>query len=59
MNEQLKNIVEQVNTTLGTNYNMMSFDSLSNTSLLQILGDVLMNLDVMDKVSINEIMLFN
>lgn len=57
MNEQLKNIVEQVNTTLGTNYNMMSFDSLSNTSLLQILGDILVNLDVTEKVSVNKILL--
>lgn len=54
MNEQLKNIVEQVNATLGTNYNMMSFDSLTNTSLLQILGDVLVNFNVTEKVSVNK-----
>lgn len=51
MNEELKFIVEHVNKLFGTNYNMMSFDSMSNTSVLQVLGDVLVKLEVAEKVS--------
>lgn len=50
MNEELKSIVENVNRMFDTNYNLMSFDSLSNTNLLQVLGDVLVKLDIAEKV---------
>lgn len=53
MNEELKIVVDNVNKMLDTNYNLMSFDSLPNTNLLQVLGDVLVKLDVIDKVTLN------
>lgn len=52
MNEELKSLVDNVNKMLDTNYNLMSFDSLSNTNLLQVLGDVLVKLGVMEKVGV-------
>lgn len=50
MNEELKTIVDNVNKMLDTNYNLMSFDSLSNVNLLQVLGDVLVKLGIIEKV---------
>lgn len=51
MNGELKTIVDNVNKMLDTNYNLMSFDSLSNINLLQVLGDVFIKLGVLEKVS--------
>lgn len=51
MNEELKTVVDSVNKMLDTNYNLMSFDSLSNMNLLQVLGDVLVKLGIIEKVS--------
>lgn len=56
MNEELKTLVDNVNKMLDTNYNLMSFDSLSNTNLLQVLGDVLTKLGVMEKVRLANFM---
>lgn len=41
MTEDLKFIVAEINKILETDYNLISFDSLSIESLLQILLDVL------------------
>jgi hypothetical protein len=40
MTENLKLIVQSVNKLLGTEYNLISYDSLSEEQLLQVLMDV-------------------
>lgn len=40
MTENLKSIVQSLNKLLNTDYNIISFDSLSEESLLQLLLDV-------------------
>ncbi|GAB0094862.1 Intraflagellar transport protein 81 [Sergentomyia squamirostris] len=42
--EDLKELVNKVNSLLGTNYNMISFDSLTPEALIQVLVDVLSKL---------------
>lgn len=46
MSENLKTIVQSVNKTIGTDYNLISFDSQSEESLLQVLLDVFATFDV-------------
>ncbi|XP_055678048.1 intraflagellar transport protein 81 homolog [Lutzomyia longipalpis] len=43
--EDLKELVNKVNSILDTNYNMISFDSLSPEGLIQVLVDVLAKLE--------------
>lgn len=42
--EDLKELVNKVNSLLDTNYNMISFDSLSSEGLIQVLVDILSKL---------------
>ena len=51
MTEDLKLIVIEVNKLLGTDYNLITFDSLAPESLLQVLGDVFKNFDAAEKVN--------
>lgn len=51
MTENLKMIVQEVNALLGTDYNLISFDSLSSGLLLQCLVDVLAHFDACEKVN--------
>lgn len=50
MAENIKFIVQEVNKLLGTDFNLISFDSLSPEALLQILVDVCSNIGSIDKV---------
>lgn len=51
MGEQmLRFIVNEVNKILKTDYNMISFDSLSKNALLQIFVDCLAKIDAFTKV---------
>lgn len=50
MTEDLKFIVSEVNKSLKTEYNLISFDSLSVETLLQVLCDVLQYFGATDKV---------
>lgn len=52
MTEDLKFIVAETNKLLKTEYNLISFDSLSVESLLQVLIDVLCKFGATTKVSI-------
>lgn len=51
MAENIKFIVQEVNGLLGTDYNLISFDSLSPEALLQVLVDVCSNIGAIEKVS--------
>lgn len=46
MTENLKSIVQAVNKCLKTDFNLISFDSQSDESLLQVLLDVFHKFDV-------------
>lgn len=46
MAENLKNIVKSVNNFLNSNYNLISFDALSEEALLQVLLDVFWKFNV-------------
>lgn len=50
MTEDLKFIVAEINKILKTDYNLISFDSLSIENLLQILLDVLEKFGAATKV---------
>lgn len=52
MTENLKIIVQSVNKALQTEYNLISFDSQSEVSLIQILLDIFVRFNVLQvKVS--------
>lgn len=60
MTENLKFIVQEVNTLLGGDYNLISFDSLSSELLLQCLVDVFSHFDACEKVNHHRlVMAFN
>ena len=46
MAENLKNIVKSVNNFLDSNFNLISFDALSEEALLQVLLDVFLKFNV-------------
>lgn len=46
MAENLKNIVKSVNKFLDSNFNLISFDALSEEALLQVLLDVFLKFNV-------------
>lgn len=46
----MKSIVHEVNNILKTDYNLISFDSLSPESTLQIVVDVFAKFDIQNKV---------
>lgn len=48
MTDNLKSIVQAVNKCLGTDFNLISFDSQSDESLLQVLLDVFDKFDIID-----------
>lgn len=48
MTENLKSIVQAVNKCLKTDFNLISFDSQSDESLLQVLLDVFHKFDIID-----------
>lgn len=50
--ERLQFIVRETNKLLGTNYNLLSFDGLGSTKLLQLVCDVLQALGANTKVRI-------
>ncbi|XP_059620163.1 intraflagellar transport protein 81 homolog [Phlebotomus argentipes] len=50
--EDLKELVNKVNSLLGTNYNMISFDSLSAEGLIQVLVDVLSQLQCCEHIEV-------
>lgn len=50
MTENLKFIVQEVNSLLGTDYNLISFDSLTPDVLLQVLVDVFAQFGATEKV---------
>ena len=50
MTENLKFIVQEVNKVLKTDYNLISFDSMSVESILQVLVDVFVQFEVQSKV---------
>lgn len=50
MTEDLKFIVAETNKLLKTEYNLISFDSLSVEALLQVLNDVLCKFNASTKV---------
>lgn len=52
MTENLKFIVAEINKAMKADYNLISFDSLSVESLLQLLLDVLHKFDASVKVDI-------
>lgn len=54
MTEDLKLIVLEVNKLLETDYNLISFDSLSPDSLLQVLVDVFHAFDAIEKLDVRE-----
>lgn len=49
---EAKFIVEELNKLLDKNYNMLTIDSVSRIEMLQIIGNVLHKLDVLDDVRI-------
>lgn len=51
MTEDLKTIVLEINKLLKTDYNLISFDSLTPESILQLLVDVLYTFQAILKVS--------
>lgn len=51
MSEDLKTIVLEINKLLKTDYNLISFDSLTPESILQLLVDVLNTFQAIQKVS--------
>lgn len=55
MTEELKLIVTEVNKLLATDYNLISFDSLSVESLLQVLVNVTCEFNVSVKFDVNDI----
>lgn len=57
MTENLKSIVQSVNKCLKTDYNLISFDSLSEESLLQVLVDVFFKFDIIN-VKVRKTILF-
>lgn len=50
MTENLKFIVQEVNKVLKTDYNLISFDSMTVESILQVLVDVFVQFEVQSKV---------
>ncbi|XP_050081847.1 intraflagellar transport protein 81 homolog [Anopheles aquasalis] len=54
MTEDLKLIVIELNKLLGTEYNLITFDSLSAESLLQVLVDVFHAFDAIEKLDVRE-----
>ncbi|KXJ81112.1 intraflagellar transport protein 81 homolog [Aedes albopictus] len=54
MTEDLKLIVLEVNKLLETDYNLITFDSLSPESLLQVLCDVFHAFEAIDKLDVRE-----
>lgn len=48
MTENLKSIVQAVNKCLKTDFNLISFDSQSEESLLQVLLDVFQKFDIIN-----------
>lgn len=46
MTENLKNILQSINKALKTDYNLISFDSLPEESLLQVLLDIFLKFNV-------------
>ena len=48
MAENLKNIVKSVNNFLDSNFNLISFDALSEEALLQVLLDVFLKFNVIE-----------
>ncbi|XP_021693477.1 intraflagellar transport protein 81 homolog [Aedes aegypti] len=54
MTEDLKLIVLEVNKLLETDYNLITFDSLSPESLLQVLIDVFHAFEAIDKLDVRE-----
>ncbi|XP_065080099.1 intraflagellar transport protein 81 homolog [Ochlerotatus camptorhynchus] len=54
MTEDLKLIVLEVNKLLETEYNLITFDSLSPESLLQVMIDVFHAFDAIDKLDVRE-----
>lgn len=48
MTDNLKSIVQAVNKCLNTDFNLISFDSQSDESLLQVLLDVFDKFDIID-----------
>jgi hypothetical protein len=46
MTENLKTIVQSVNKLLAVDYNLISFDSLSEEALLQVLLDVFLKFGI-------------
>lgn len=54
MTEDLKLIVLEVNKLLETEYNLITFDSLSPESLLQVMVDVFHAFHAIDKLDVRE-----
>lgn len=54
MKDQLKVIVSKLNDAFGYDYNLISFDSLSKHSLLQIVCDLLTNVGALEEVVPNK-----
>lgn len=48
MTENTKSIVQAINKCLNTDFNLISFDSLSDEALLQVLLDVFYNFNVIN-----------
>lgn len=46
MTENLKTILQSINKTLNTDYNLISFDALPEESLLQVLLDIFLKFNV-------------
>lgn len=46
MADNLKNILQSINKLLNSNYNLISFDSLPEESLLQVLLDIFLKFNV-------------
>lgn len=59
MSEHIKFIVNEINNYLKTNYNLISFDSLSNEGLLQVLVDSFAYFEAVPKVRPNYFINFN
>ncbi|KAL4702532.1 hypothetical protein ACJJTC_001417 [Scirpophaga incertulas] len=54
MTEQMKYIVKELNSNLDRNYDLIKFDALSETQLLQLLVDLLVNFNAGERLSIDE-----
>ena len=50
MTDDLKLIVNNINVLLKTDYNLISFDSMTNDNLLQMLVEVLSHFNALTKV---------